>query len=77
MASDEADASPLIKADTFYSLLNSNLLDFFLGDGQVATDISNKGGRDCAARPAQRALPGGHVQRQPLPHHPSDFLPHH
>lgn len=47
------------------------------GDGEAATDVPDEGGRDGAAGPAQRAFPGGHVQRQPLPHHPPDLLPHH
>lgn len=47
------------------------------GDGEVASDVPDKGGGDGAAGPEKRAFPGGHVQRKPLPHHPSHFLPHH
>lgn len=32
------------------------------GDGEVASDVPDKGGRDGAAGPAQRAFPGGHVK---------------
>lgn len=32
------------------------------GDGEVASDVHDQRGRDSAAGPAQRALPGGHFQ---------------